>query len=164
MNTNTEKFYKSIAAFSTQFKEITLENYLLRLYGNILDNKDEQLTIDFILNLLRQSFTSVPVEFNKQWLNSIEPPDDTTTLSPINYTLEVLKFQIAELHKMKGKQLEDEYRHYGIDSETDHRWYNFSPFMNLECGARCMVDNKIEIKNVDWSFIGNLLEMGRIYE
>ncbi len=35
----------------------------------------------------------------------------------IDYTVAVLQFQIAELHKIKGKQLVDEGRFFGIDSE-----------------------------------------------
>jgi hypothetical protein len=30
---------------------------------------------------------------------------------------------------MKGKQLEDEWKYYGIDSETGNRWYNFDPVL-----------------------------------
>lgn len=37
--------------------------------------------------------------------------------------------------------------------------------MNLECGVRCLIDNKAVLVNgVDWFFIGQLLEDGRIYE
>lgn len=68
---------------------------------------------------------------------------------------------------MKGKQLEDPYRYDGIDSETGHRWYNFDPGTNLECGARCCVDagdNKSVLDDISWNFLGDLLEMGRVYE
>jgi len=65
---------------------------------------------------------------------------------------------------MKGKQLENKYRYFGIQSETGNYWYNFDPFGNLECGARCMEDNETNFDDLNWSFIGELLENGRIYE
>lgn len=65
---------------------------------------------------------------------------------------------------MRGKLLENKYSYFGIDSETGHRWYNFDPYMNLECGLRCMDDNDDNLEKLDWVFIGNLLEDGRIYE
>jgi hypothetical protein len=86
-----------------------------------------------------------------------------------DYTIAVIKFQIAELHKMQGKQLEDEWRHFGIDSETGNRWYNFEPDSILECGMRCYLDHGDDESNdeefeVSWLTLGDLLEMGRIYE
>jgi len=92
---------------------------------------------------------------------------DKTNMSNLfgmEFTMGVLKFQIAELHRMRGKQLEDKYRYLGIDSDIGCRWYNFDPFSNLGCGIACMVDNEDEVTELDWSFIGNLLEDGRIYE
>ncbi|MEM9681065.1 MAG: hypothetical protein AAF901_12155, partial [Bacteroidota bacterium] len=98
---------------------------------------------------------------------AVSPTIDKTNLSeltPYDFTIEVLKFQMAELHKMKGKQLENEYRYLGVQSETGHDWYNFDPFTNLECGARCMGDGEMNFGSLDWSFLGELLENGRIYE
>jgi hypothetical protein len=85
----------------------------------------------------------------------------------IYYTIAVLQFQIAELHKMKGKQLNDEGRSFGIDSETGNRWYNFDPYSILECGMRCYLDyceDDEQEFEVSWQTLGDLLEMGRIYE
>ncbi|WP_428070349.1 hypothetical protein [Chryseobacterium gambrini] len=68
---------------------------------------------------------------------------------------------------MKGKQLEDEWKYYGIDSETGNRWYNFDPSSILDCGMRCFMDgnkNGDQEFKVSWRTLGDLLEMGRIYE
>ena len=133
---------------------------------------------------LIEAFTSEHYEFKVDWLKCETAPDEnrmsrkftnsdisetidktnTSDLTPYDFTIEVLKFQIAELHKMKGKQLENEYRYFGVQSETGNSWYNFDPFVNLECGARCMEDNEMDFSSLDWSFIGELLENGRIYE
>ncbi|GHU26826.1 hypothetical protein AGMMS50256_05050 [Betaproteobacteria bacterium] len=89
----------------------------------------------------------------------------------IDYAIAVIEFQIAELHRMAGKQLENEYKYFGIDSETGNRWYNFDPHTNLECGARGLgfadPDEEDEIpETVDysWRLLGELLETGRYYE
>lgn len=84
----------------------------------------------------------------------------------IDYAIAVLQFQVAELHKMKGKQLADQWRSMGIDSETGNRWYNFDPISNISCGVRWFLDagDEDDIFDADWETLGHLLEMGRIYE
>lgn len=85
----------------------------------------------------------------------------------IDYTIAVLQFQISELHKMKGKQLVDEWRSMGIDSETGNRWYNFDPKSNIACGIQCFLDHgsdEDDVFETDWETLGLLLEMGRMYE
>ena len=181
---NATTFYNKVENFSKTQKNRDLEEYLLALYSEISSNKNKKITYKLVFSILENAFTSKPITFNNDWLNCNEPPDsnrinnkftnpkfsdfvdktNTSTLSPYEFTIETLKFQIADLHKMKGKQLVDEYRYFGIDSETGHRWYNFDPFGNLSCGARCMEDNDIFLEEIDWSFIGELLENGRIYE
>lgn len=169
-------------------QQITLENYLLALYKNLLDNKPYYLTtqptLSILAHILETSLTSEPALFDKEWLKIITPPEDNrmshklthptikdqldksprSTLQGLDFTLAVLEFQIAELHKMQGKQLIDPYRYFGIDSETGHRWYNFDPFANLTCGLARMIAHEQDITSLDWSFLGNLLEDGRIYE
>ncbi len=68
---------------------------------------------------------------------------------------------------MKGKQLEDKMRYFGIASETANHWSNFDPMTNLECGARCLLDREDDNEKelaVNWYTLGELLEMGRVYE
>ncbi len=181
---NATEFYNEIVKLEDSCKNRDFEEYLLALYKIIEKNKSSKLTYDLVLKMLKEAFTAIPAEFNNKWLNCIAAPDEnriskkftnpdisdaidksnTSNLSPYNFTIEVLKFQIAELHKMRDKQLEDEYRYLGIKSETGKYWYNFDPLGSLECGARCMEDNDTEFNSLDWSFIGELLENGRIYE
>lgn len=97
------------------------------------------------------------------------PPDlfAGRSFDGIAYTIAVLQFQIAELHKMRGKQLADEWRSMGIDSETGNRWYNFSPDSNISCGIQCFLDHASDEEapfETDWETLGLLLEMGRMYE
>lgn len=164
-----------------------METYLLSLLSLVEQKKNQNLTADLLLNLLQNAFTSEPAEFNSEWLSITTAPDENimskkftnpkinlpidksvvSDKSGIDYSIAVLKFQIAELHKMKGKQLDDDMRYFGIDSETGNRWYNFDPMTNLECGARCILDSEDDEDKefiVSWQILGELLEMGRIYE
>ncbi len=178
------EFYDHISEFPEIFENRDLEEYLLALYKIIEDNKNEPITYGLILTMLKDAFTSDLYNFQNEWLNCNIAPDEnrmskkftnpeisssidksnSSDLSPYDFTIEVLKFQIAELHKMRGKQLDNEYRFFGIESETGNYWYNFDPFENLICGARCLEDNDVDFDSLDWSFIGELLENGRIYE
>ena len=149
--------------------------------------KGQTLTPGLLLKLLQDAFTSEPAKFNSDWLRITDAPDsnimskkftntefssgiDKSIVSNekgLDYTIAVLHFQISELHKMRDKQLLDEYRYFGIDSETGNRWYNFDPHTSLECGAACILDNKDDEDEgieITWQTLGELLEMGRIYE
>lgn len=179
-----EEFYKEIDQLPDSYQNRDLEEYLRALYHIVEQNKSQPLTSELTLDMLKQAFMAEPIPFQNEWLACTTPPDsnrisqkftnpvinekinktNTSSLPPYHFTREVLKFQIAELNKMRGKQLQNELRYFGIQSETGNIWYNFDPFGNLECGARCMVDNETSFESIDWSFIGELLENGRIYE
>ena len=183
-----EQFGEEIYKLKETFSHRDLEEYLSAMYKNLNDNMDvyikEKPSLELVLCILKESFTSLPASFEEEWLQITDAPDlnrmsrkftnpeikdgfDKTNMAVVDdmeYTLQVLKFQIAELHRMRGKQLEDEYRYFGIDSETGNRWYNFDPLTNLNCGISCMTDNEDDISELDWSFLGDLLEDGRIYE
>lgn len=157
-----------------------LETYLLALLKLVEQEREQTLTADLLLKLLHDSCNSEPKKFDKEWLKIVTAPDEEDVYKKMNnkanssledigiyYTIAVLQFQIAELHKMKGKQLNDEGRSFGIDSETGNRWYNFDPHSILECGMRCYLDyceDDEQEFEVSWQTLGDLLEMGRIYE
>jgi len=67
---------------------------------------------------------------------------------------------------MRGQELQNELRHYGITSETGYSWYSFDPLTLLECGAQGLEDSLGEEVVVadDWSLLGDLLDLGRYYE
>lgn len=83
------------------------------------------------------------------------------------YSAEVIKFQLAEFSRMRASgQLTDESKFFGIVSSGGHSWYNFDPFSLLECGARGLMDHAGEDAALrgGWEILGELLEMGRMYE
>ncbi len=180
------EFYNEICGFEHQFQNRDLEEYLLALLKLVRENKEGSFSAVFALELLKKSFTEKPADFREDWLKIEESPDENVLAKKFTnpcisevidksvnfnkkeyeFTTYVLLFQIAELHKMRGKQLEDENKYFGITSETGAYWYNFDPLTNLECGARGMCDNYNEdcLVPENWQFLGELLEMGRVYE
>jgi hypothetical protein len=182
-----QKFYSNICNLKERFENRDLETYLSALLLLVDKKQNEILDADKLLTIIQTAFTSNPIKFDKKWLNIITAPDENVmsrkctnpgTESPFDksvvsnsrdyeFTTEVIKFQIAELHKMNHKQLKNKMRYFGIQSETGNSWYNFDPFTNLECGARCIIDNEDDVNKeliVTWQTLGELLEMGRIYE
>ncbi len=172
-----------------------LETYLLALLNLVTHNKNKAATPELLLELLASAFTATPATLDNTWLEiksapetSVESanPDTYRTSNPIpsadpkavpdlfaghgfdgiDYTISVLQFQVAELYKMRGKQLTDKWRTMGIDSETGNRWYNFDPKSIISCGLQYFLDTAEEETpfEVDWATLGQLLEMGRIYE
>lgn len=181
---NLEQFYQAILSLPESYQNRELEEYLSALYLNMQKHANSDPTLELVLRMLCDSFSSEIMEFDPEWLEFTEPPDrnrmsrkftnpeisptvDKANLSGfhgIDFTIITLIFQIAELHKMRDKQLKNELRYFGLQSETGNHWFNFDPFTNLECGVRCMLDNQVVIDKIDWSFIGEMLENGRVYE
>ena len=181
---NASEFHTQIESLSETCENRDLQEYLLALLKIVEENRSKIFTYDLVINMIKHAFVSEPLEFKEEWLKYYTAPDEnrlskkltnpeisqslnksnSSILEPYDFTIEVLKFQIAELHRMKGKELDNEYRYFGIQSETGNSWYNFDPLGNLECGARCMEDNETDFNNLNWSFIGELLENGRLYE
>lgn len=170
-----KEFYQWINDLPSRFENRSLEIYLSALYSQIEKQKSQQLTIEKLLILLEESFKSEPLEFNSDWLQITSPPEFDTILlntkqslaEEVTFTIDVIRFQISELHKMNGRQLENELRYFGTTSDTGNLWFNFDPFTNLECGAAwllCALKDENQEMNVSWKTLGVLLEMGRIYE
>jgi hypothetical protein len=166
MQSSIGNFHEEICSFRNKYNNRDLEEYLLALYGVLLARQKEPPTLPFFLELLSDAFTAVPHAFNHNWLKQVTEPDVEESGEPskqFSYALDVITFQVAELHKMRGKQLLDELRYMVIASETNHYWANFDPFNNLECGSGWMVDIKYSAV-ISWATLGLLLEMGRQYE
>ena len=153
----------------------SLEEYWRAVYPLVLEKKDESPCMKLFFEILMEAVSSEPIQLNKDWLKINEPPNSintninlhkegNNTYSGVEFFLKTLEFQISELHKMKNKQLKDEYKYYGIDSETGNRWYNFDPIGILECGLRGFIDNGFKGIIQNWEELGHLIEMGRIYE
>ena len=141
-----DKIGETESAFKSSNKN--LEEYWRSMYRAAIEIKDEKPTLQLFFELITKSINYPPLDFKPEWLNSISPPEsnlfDATVkigkegvkseFKEFEFFTKVLEFQIAELRKMKGKQLENEHKYFGIDSETGNRWFNFDPLGILECG------------------------------
>ncbi|MGW2092873.1 hypothetical protein [Promicromonospora sukumoe] len=142
-----------------------LEQYLLALSRLIDQRSARSMDEALFFDLLRSAFTAEAPEFDERWLTSVDPPgrpaDDVD--GGVGFTRAVVRFQAAELHRMRGKQLADEMRYFGVWSETRHYWCNFDPHSLLECGAAGLWDGEQAV-TWGWGLVGELLETGRVYE
>lgn len=163
----------------------TLEEYLRSLWSVINQNKDAEVSCELIFNILQIAFVTLPQEFNEQWLSY----DDSLNWSYQNgeYVIEgwdrekskpivvqrgisdfkilthTILFQIADLHRMRGKELNYEWKYYGITSPTGNSWYNFDVFTYLACGTAGF-NQEAKLEDCDWVFLASILELGRLYE
>ena len=184
----TLEFYEHICSFPERFENRNLESYLSALFLLVQETEDAALNVDKLLHLLETAFTSEAIAFDNKWLlirsapdenvmsrkftnPEIQPPSDKSTESEYKgkeFTLAVLRFQIAELHRMRDMPHVNKSEYLGLASETGNYWYNFDPFTNLECGARCLIDSGGDGTSheliCNWETLGELLEMGRVYE
>lgn len=164
---NIDKFYDDVCSLQYQYANRDLEEYLLALYGLVLAKREEEPTLTLFVELLSDAFIAEPYPFDGKWLKQVKEPDDDESGDPIKqfqYTFDVITFQVAELHKMIGKQLLDPQRYMVISSETNHRWANLDPYTNLDCGIGWMTDIGYSLTETSWATLGILLERGREYE
>lgn len=148
--------------------ERDFEDFLLAFFNIIQPYKNEIPTFELILKLLHDSYTSESYPFNNEWLQITKPPkiDEIIDKEEKGFELlnEVLKFQIAELHRIKKNPPSPDDIMYGFRSETGNKWSNLHQIYNLRCGIRCMGDNSMDTNKVSWHYIALAFELGRIYE
>lgn len=187
------ELYRRLSTLSERFAARDLQEYLLALLALCAENASQPMSGELLIALLEQAFSAPPAAMPQQCLSLLSLPDDALAeTDAYAYSRAVLLFQIAELHSMRGKQLNDEQRYFGITSDSGHRWYTVDPFSLLECGAACLLDSGSESSAspaygwenmtlrdekygadadnesrpfpVNWATLGLLLDMGRIYE
>jgi hypothetical protein len=158
-----QEFYYKMSDMLRRQKNRDMEEYLLALYLLVLENKDREPSLKLFLELFEKAFAGEPWKFDPAWLLITVNPCTFEGETTIDYTLEIIRFQAAEFHKMKGNQLENELRYLGVQSETGNTWYNFDPHTFLECAARCMEDGNHN-PAISWGVLGDILDMGKSYE
>ncbi|MFN8673642.1 MAG: hypothetical protein U0457_16375 [Candidatus Sericytochromatia bacterium] len=182
---NLDELYSKIEELEEEIIEVPeLQLYLQSLYSLLTEFKDKEASLDTFYEIIQKSFFTQPTPFKDVWLEIKEAPNQED-YDDFGYLRQVILFQISELKKMENKQLKDKLNYLGVISETGNHWYNFYPFMNLECGIRAFIDNKPlrnayfinqqkntefetelddDSKNITWKSLGNILELGRMYE
>jgi hypothetical protein len=148
--------------------EGSLEEYLRSLWSLIQQHREEPPSFALFARLLRDAFDTEPVAFEDGWLAYTNPPEPEGPLDDFEYLRATILFQIADLRRMEGGQLDNEWRYFGVPSPTENYWYNFDPFTYLKCAAACLEAWDGEPPGVrttfGWSKLADFLEAGRIYE
>lgn len=138
--------------------------------------------------MLAEAFVTQPAAFDQTWLRYEQPLDynyqdgqyvlyeydgyqekiieeDVDALQILKHTI---LFQIADLHRMQGDQLENEFRYLGLQSPTGNSWYNFDVFSYLSCAMHGMSDGSgdenVPFARCDWAELASILCLGRLYE
>ena len=148
----------------------TLEVYLRSLWKLLNERRNEGPSLRVFIEMLELSFTSAPAEFMEEWMSYENPADYSEMIYSEDETFKFLKdtilFQIADLRRMKGKQLDNEFKEMGITSPTGYSWYNFKPTIYLECGTALIdeINEESQDDAVSWIDLENILEIGRMYE
>ena len=109
--------------YAAVIKEVTnrdLETYLLALYRIVTPHENTLFSPTLCLELLKEAFSAKTTTYEEQWTSIRTMPEETEHLSAFAYTQAVILFQIAELHRMKDKELHNEMRSFGITSETGY--------------------------------------------
>jgi hypothetical protein len=133
-------------------------------------NRVADVTYDWVAAVLRESFVVDAAPFEEAWFEYTDLPEEDRVEDDFEFLRLTVLFQIADLRRMVGNQLEDPHRGLGVRSPTGHSWYNFQPLGYLECAMRGFADNlavgklrEYEI-NCNWQALAIILELGRLYE
>ncbi|MFL5728463.1 MAG: hypothetical protein ACJ75J_03155 [Cytophagaceae bacterium] len=172
---NLKEFERYIGNLERNYENRDLEEFLLALYTLVHEHKQLEPTFELLSLLIAEALRAEPAPFNPEWLTITQPPEwnfredelssEDLKSEEIKFLISVLEFQIAELHIMRGKQLDNEMRYFGVDSDRGNRWFNFDPSTNLLQGLVAIGPEGREPQpEASWMLLGLILEVGRIYE
>lgn len=150
------------------------EEYLRKLLGQIMLNKGIKPTSELFLQLFESALNSKPIKITNDWFDIKEPglfsnmeEIEKLNISDYDYTLDTIKFFVADLKRMEENELKDPMRGYGITSPSGARWYNFTMCSFIEA-AFALLDESSDIEMDDeelpWYYIASILIVGKIYE
>jgi len=164
----------------------SLEEYLRSLWVLVGRNQHQPVSHTLLGHMLAEAFVTEPAAFDPAWLQYEKPlpwdyedgryvlktfvgdeeriiEDHVDEFRILTHTIE---FQIADLRRMRGNQLEDKNRHMGLISPTGNSWYNFDVFTYLRCSTSGMVSHSrgAPFEGCDWVELAGILELGRLYE
>ena len=109
-------FYNAMVSLPENHENRDLEEYLLALFSLVKKHEKEPFSPELCIEIIQKAFTETPMSFDEKWLSVCDAPDEGKGM---DFTQNVLIFQIAELHRMRDKELQNPQRYSGINSETD---------------------------------------------
>lgn len=152
------------------------------------------ITLGLFVSLLREGFAAEPVPFDPGWSKHARPPrnhwvvpvdiprlwlhadkEELTSLrsrtDEFECFVETLLFQIADLHSMTSRQMEDKWKYLGLKSPRGNDWYNWDPVSYLEQGTAGLLAHLernhlvgADDQPCNWATFAFFLEMGRLWE
>jgi hypothetical protein len=145
-----------------------LEEYLRALWGLVQQAQTQRVTYTLLGQLLHDAFLVDPLALDETWFQYETPPDPFEEEEEMERAFSLLQrmicYQIADLCRMaQAGLLENQWRYFGIDSPTGHRWYNFDPSSYLECGAQSLREGDTQTE-ARWADLVRLLWYGQQYE
>jgi len=167
---NYSKFWEELYKLDNSTLRRDFIDYFLALFKLLEENKSRSVTFELAIKLLALAYTSETYKLESDWLKIKDRPKVEAFSESIEqdngykFLLEVIKFQIAELHRMKEKPPTEDECMYGYTSSTGHRWSNFEQVFNFRCGIRCMGDNSQNTNEISWKYIALAFEYGRTYD
>lgn len=129
--------YTEIVTLVDRFgeSERTLEAFLRTIHRLVQPHRNTDGVLPGVfLELLEESFTQRPGEFDPEWKRLYTLEDDTS--EGFQSFERLLLRQIVDLREMEAVGiLSDEYRYFGVTAPRGSYWYNFDPLTYLECAA-----------------------------
>ena len=146
-----------------------LEEYLCSVLQGVSTHPEDPPTWHLLAQVLAEGLSTPPAPFEPTWLEYTGPPGLITQLHPLLLdpfpdVQHILRYQIADLHRMaEVGTLNDPQHYFGIDSPTGHRWFNFDPSSFLECASNGMGEGR-GTPECSWDALTITLWLGQIYE
>ncbi len=185
-----EDLFQKIIEFETDGSpnEEDLERYLRALLPICEVHKNKQPSMALFAEVLREAFEGEPTPPDPAWVKIESPPimdldisniEDVANLeltekapdSPeqdFHFFKQVVEFQISDIRRMKIQGVDMREQIFGVESPTGHNWYNFHPHVNLLQGIKGYLEqfppDPERPPVVRWKDLGDILEVGRIYE
>ena len=142
-----------------------LEEYLRSVWALVLGHSSAEPSWDQIGEWLVTALTAPAAPFDQAWLSFRDPPAEGEGTPREEFDATLL-FHIANLCRMRGGTLEEEWRYVGSESPTGNDWYNFDPLTYLECALVGMsaCNEDAHPLTPGWRLFASFLELGRTYE
>lgn len=164
-------FLGELARTAEQYSD-SLEAYLSSVLRVATAHQREAATWRLLAQVLAEALTTPPPPFNPAWLAETAPPEwvgqpETASAHPFATLQQMLRYQIADLHRMaEAGTLNHALRYGGLDSPTGYRWYNFDPETFLECASAGMGDGEGVSGTIEcsWADLAMVLWLGQSYE
>ena len=144
--------------------KVDLEHYLQSIWSSCLPLASKEPSWPELSSIVRDAFHCEPRAIPHDWFTYVEPPEISDSSSWADFEATIL-YQVADLRRMRDGALNYEWRYLGVQSPTNHSWYNFDPLSFLECGLAGLSSNIVHYDfQSNWGIFSDFLICGQMYE